>query len=249
MTTVRYPLVALALLLALAAAATAKEGALIPGRSGPVVDNASVLPATHEAAIASLARELRAKTGAEIAVLTVKSVAPLDEFSYGMRVLEAWKLGQAGKDNGLLLLVAIEERRIRFFTGYGLEGILPDGKTGAILDQYVMPHVRRGDFGTGVYNGLASVAAVIAADAGVELTGIVPHRASRGRRRSNPFMLAYLLFFGLPGLFMRGRRRRMMFMPLFFGGGFGGGGFGGGFGGGGFGMGGGFGGGGAGRGW
>lgn len=236
------------LTLVVAAAALAKEGAIIPGRTGPVVDNASVLPASHEAAIASLARELKAKTGAEMAVLTVKSVAPLDEFSYGMQVVEAWKLGQADKDNGLLLLVAIEERRIRFFTGYGLEGILPDGKTGAILDQHVVPHARRGDFGTAVYNGMAAAASVIAADAGVELTGVAPYQARSRRRTGNPFALPYLLFFGLPGLFMRGRRRRMMFMPLFFGGGFGGGGFGGGFGGGGFGMGGGFGGGGAGRG-
>ncbi len=245
----RRPLVAaLGLLLVVTAAAVAKEGALIPGRAGPVVDEAAVLSATHEAAIESLARELKAKTGAEIAVLTVKSVAPLDEFSYGMRVVEAWKLGQAGKDNGLLLLVAIDERRIRFFTGYGLEGLLPDGKTGAILDQHVVPHVRRGDFGTGVYNGMAAAAALIASDAGVKLTGVAPYQGRRVRRRGNPLMLPYLLFFGLPGLFMRGRRRRMMFMPMFFGGGFGGGGFGGGFGGGGFGMGGGFGGGGAGRG-
>ncbi|MFP6626389.1 MAG: TPM domain-containing protein [Deltaproteobacteria bacterium] len=245
---------ALAILLAMPPGASATVGPPVPPLSGPIVDQARVLGEPHRSAIAGLALELKQKTGVEIAVLSVKSVAPLDIFSYGMRVAEAWGLGEAGKDNGLLLLIAIKEQRIRFFTGYGLEGILPDGKTGAILDTHVMPRIKGGDIGGGIYAGVRAAAEIIAADAGVKLSGRpLATPGGRVRRRgTNPFMLGYLLFFGLPGLFRR-RRRGMMFMPLFFGGGLGQG-FGGGFGGGGLGggfggLGGGFGGGGAGRGW
>ena len=67
-------------------------------------------------------------------MLTVESTAPEDIFDYGLRVAEAWQLGSREKDDGLLLVVASRDRKLRFFTGYGLEGVLPDGKLGRILD-------------------------------------------------------------------------------------------------------------------
>ncbi|MFQ5352820.1 MAG: TPM domain-containing protein, partial [Candidatus Binatia bacterium] len=151
-------------------------------------------------------------------------------------------------DRGLLLLLAVEQRRVRFFSGYGLEGLLPDGKLGAILDTYATPALRGGDISAGLYNAALAAAQVIAADAGVTLSG-QPSQRPRSGRRVNPLGLIWLLF-AFPGMLLRGRRRRgLMYMPMFFGGTLGGGGFGGGLGGGFGGLGGGFGGGGAGRGW
>lgn len=239
---------AYALVLCLVASIADAAQPPIPPLSGPVVDTANVIASEHRAAITALARELEHATGAELAVLTVASTAPLTEFDYGLLVLKQWQLGKKDRDNGLLLLVAVEDRRIRFFTGYGLEGILPDGRLGAILDEHIVPALRAGDIGAGLYAGVYAAASVIAAEAGVQLTGVAPPSDPRrpSRRRTIAPLLP-LLFMMLPGLlFGRRRRRGLGYPPIFWGGGFGGGlgGMGGGFGGRG-----GFGGGGAGRGW
>ena len=242
--------------LALATAASAQPLAPVPPLSGPVVDRARLLSPSQAARIDTLARELQGKTGAQLAVLTVESTAPEDIFDYGLRVSESWQLGSREKDDGLLLVVASRDRKLRFFTGYGLEGVLPDGKLGRILDDYAIPELRRGAPGDGIVAALQAAAGEIAAAAGVELTGVAP-RTNPGAPPIDPRWLILMVivilllmhFFGPPpGM---GRRR---YRPVLWGGGLGGigsGGFGGGFrGGGGFGGGGGgFGGGGAGRSW
>lgn len=251
------PAIPLALALAaLAIAAAAEDRAPIPPLTGPVVDLAHVLSPAQSAFLDALSRELQSKTGAQTAVLTVESTAPEDLFDYGLRVAEAWKLGSREKDDGLLLVVASRDRKVRFFTGYGLEGVLPDGKLGRILDTYAIPEFRRGAPGEGIVAAMQAAAGEIAAAAGVELTGAAPRSVPVPQPIDPRWLIVLVIlilllvrFFGPPpGL--RGRRYR----PVLWGGGLGGmgsGGFGGGFrGGGGFGGGGGgFGGGGAGRSW
>jgi uncharacterized protein len=244
---------------ALAAAASAQPLAPIPPLSGPVVDRAGLLSPSQSGRIDTLARELQSKTGAQLAVLTVESTAPEEIFDYGMRVAESWKLGSREKDDGLLLVVASRDRKLRFFTGYGLEGMLPDGRLGRILDEHALPELRRGAPGEGIVAALEAAAGVIAAAAGVELTGMAP-RATPVATAIDPawlhVILVVLLILFLLSIFgpPSGRRGGRRYRPVLWGGGLGGigsGGFGGGFrGGGGFGGGGGgFGGGGAGRGW
>jgi len=244
-------------LVALATSASAQPFAPIPPLTGPVVDRAGLLSPSQSAGLDALARELQSKTGAQMAVLTVESTAPEDIFDYALRVAEAWRLGSRQKDDGLLLVVASRDRKLRFLTGYGLEGVLPDGKLGRILDREAIPRLQRGEPGEAIVGAMQAAAGEIAAAAGVELTGVAP-RAAPAAPPIDPrwlFLLLILIlllvrFFGPPpGLL--GRRR---YRPVLWGGGLGGmgsGGFGGGFrGGGGFGGGGGgFGGGGAGRGW
>jgi uncharacterized protein len=229
----------------------------IPTPQGFVNDLAGILPAATEARVTRLLEELRAKTGAEIAVLTVETTAPLDDFSYAMRVAEAWKPGRKRDDTGIVFLVAVRDRKIRILTGYGLEGILPDGLIGEIEDEEIVPAFRAGRMDEGIERGVRALASRIAADRGVTLTGVPPPRP----RPAPPspwvtaFVLLGLLVFVLLMLYgasqqPRLRRGRSIF-PMPFPGPFGGGG--GGFGGGGGGFdgfgGGGFGGGGAGRSW
>jgi uncharacterized protein len=232
---------------------SAQSGPGVPPLTGPVVDEAHILSVDAQRVITSLAHELKEKTGAEFAVLTIDSVAPGDIFDYGLAVADRWKLGTAGRDDGLLMLVVVSERQVRFFTGYGLEGVLTDGRLGSILDKDVTPRFRTGDYDTGIYAGLRSAAEIVAADAGVTLTGSPP--GPRERRVDQvswlPVVFVFVLaLFAIVDGITRRRRRRNRFFPIFFGGGLGGrgGGLGGGFGGG-FGGGGRFGGGGAGRGW
>jgi uncharacterized protein len=241
---------------AFAAAARAQAPAPIPPLTGPVVDTAGLLSPQQAAALDLLARELQRKTGAQMALLTLESTGPEDLFDYGMRVAGAWRLGSREKDDGLLLVVARRDRKLRFFSGYGLEGVLPDGKLGRILDTAALPRFRRGELGAGIVEAMQAAASEIAREAGVELTGAPPPAPPPSR--TDPLPLAVLLVLvllvvllsGSPG----GRRRHRRYRPVLWGGGLGGmgsGGFGGGFrGGGGFGGGGGgFGGGGAGRSW
>jgi uncharacterized protein len=212
-------------------------------------------PAT-KARIAHLVDELRDRTGAEIAVVTVDTTEPLDDFTYAMRVADAWKPGRKGEDTGVVFLVATRDRKVRVLVGYGLEGILPDGLVGAIIDREVLPAFRAGQVAQGVWGGVAEIARTVATARGVTL-GTAPPRPARQPPPSLPswpVLLVLLLAVAImlyqasrPSRFRRGRGSDF---PVWWGGGgFGDGGFGGSGGGfGGFG-GGSFGGGGAGRSW
>ncbi|MFN8545134.1 MAG: TPM domain-containing protein [Candidatus Binatia bacterium] len=223
----------------------------IPAPRGWVTDDAGIVSASVAARIGALCEELRAKTGAEIAVLTVETTAPLDDFTYAMQVADTWRPGRKRDDTGIVFLIAIRDRKTRIVTGYGLEGILPDGLIGEILDTEVLPDFRAGHVDEGIWRGVAAVAGRVAQANGVALTGVPP---ARSRPLAAPAPVPLLVLVALLVLLVllyqlgaqRGGGRRGGFG---WGGGFGGGGFGGGGGGfDGFG-GGGFGGGGAGRSW
>jgi uncharacterized protein len=253
---------ALALSLLGAGATAGADEPRIPAPQGFVTDVANVIPPATEARLKGLLEELRAKTGAEIAVLTVPSTKPLDDFTYAMKVADAWRPGRKRDDTGIVFLVAVNDRKLRILTGYGLEGILPDGLVGEIQDEEIVPAFRAGRMDEGIERGVRALAARIAAAHDLTLTGVPPPRP-RAARQQNPWLTGLLLVGGLvfilfvlygashqqPGRFRRGRRVPPIFFPGPFGGGGGGGGWGGGGGGfDGFG-GGGFGGGGAGRSW
>jgi uncharacterized protein len=232
----------------------------IPTPRGYVSDYAGVIDAATLDELDALIAELKAKTGAEIAVVIVESTEPLTAFDYAMKIAEVWKPGAKGKDNGVVFLAAVKDHRMSIVTGYGVEDVLPDGKVGAIADELVRPAFRRDDYSGGVRAGTQALAAIIAAGAGVRLSGspVVPPQ-----RRVPMSTLAFLLILLIIICFLL-VSSRLPLWPLFiggpgrFGGGFGGGLGGGGFGGGGFGGrgggfggfgGGGFGGGGASRDW
>ncbi len=234
-------------LVAICAAAKADEPRIPPPR-GFVNDFAGILDQATVQRLDALIGELRAKTGAEIAVVTVDSTKPLSAFDYAMKVAETWKPGAAGKDNGVVFLVAVKDRDLYILTGYGIEGALPDGRVGEIRDRLVVPSFRRGDYAAGVRAGTEEIAAIIAREYHVTLTGHpTPRLEGRGDGGAvSPLVLLIIVIVivivlwrtGLwPLLFMP--RRRGGFYGGFGGGGFGGsgGGFGG-FGGGGFGGGG-----------
>ena len=229
----------------------------LPDPVGFVNDFAGVIDSSSSAEMEAIAGALQQKTGAEIAVVTVNSIEPygsIDEYS--IELATTWGVGKKGEDTGILLLLAMQERRIKLEVGYGLEGVIPDGLAGEILDQSVMPPLRDGEYGTGLLKGVQAVAGIIAKEYDVELGD---YQLGESRRYTRPAIPTGLIMFIFFALFFGGGR--FLFWPLlfmgrtasrrgFYGGGFGSGGSGfgsSGFGGGGFG-GGGFGGGGASRG-
>jgi len=213
----------------------------IPALRGPVNDYAGVLSVELRSRVEAQLLAYKQKTGHELALLTVPSLEgdAIEEFS--IRVMEAWKLGDEARDDAALLLVAMADRKMRIEVNYGLEGELTDSTSSRIIREIITPEFRRGDPEAGIVAGLSAIMAATGGE-GIPL----PERpAERPARRSIGFPpLLLLALFVLPFLFggrggPGGRRRSWGAAPLFFGGGFGAGGFGGGRGGGGFGGGGG----------
>ena len=250
-----------AALLFLYAAVVSAEVAVPDRPLNHVVDLAGIIDANVEAGLNRYLLELEQKTTAQMVVLTINSLEgeSIDDLSLKI-AHDKWKLGQKGKDNGALFLVSLQDRKYKFEIGYGLEGILPDSLAGSIGRKYLVPYFKKGDYSTGITAASIAMINEIAAEAGVEITGMPKLRQQYGgAQRREPTLLgtifSVLFFIGLIYLFIRHPRLFMLFLMMnMMGGGrrsgwSGGGGFGGGGGGFGGGGGGGFGGGGAGGGW
>jgi uncharacterized protein len=214
----------------------------LPTPLGFVSDFAHVIDSATAATLTARIDELRRKTGAEIAVVTVPTTKPDTPFDYAMRLAEAWKPGAAGKDNGVVFLIAVADRDLFILTGYGIGGALPDGLVGEIRDRDIVPRFRTGDMAGGIRAGVERMAAIIAREYGVTLSGAPPppeRRAPATGLPISPLLLLVLLvvfFIVLPMLtsgINGGRRGGGSMGPTMWGGGFGGGfgGSGGGFGG------------------
>ncbi len=229
----------LVLLLPLTAAALE-----VPKVAGYVHDHAGLISSATELKIENFLRGFEGSDSTQLVVLTIDSLEGESLEEYSLKVAEIWKLGQKKKDNGALLLIAKQERKIRIEVGYGLEGKLTDLLSGRIIDNEIKPRFKAGDFEGGIIAGITSMAEAVRG----EYTGT--GTTSRKKKRNPWGSLALFLFLG-PGLMLlggggrRGRHRRGGFWI----GGMGGGGFGGGGGGGFGGGGGGFGGGGSSGGW
>jgi uncharacterized protein len=234
----------------------------LPKPTDYVSDYAQVLSPQAVGELDSICSQLdHSKANAQLAIVTVHNLNGDDAADFANQLEDKWKMGRKGSDRGALVLLAVDDHKYRIDVGYGLEGILPDGKVGDIGREMV-PHLRANDYDGAVTGAVAEMGQVIAADAGVTLDGAanIQTQEEAPVHRSSPWA-KLILFLILLVLFGGGSLLRMLFgFGLFFGGwgrggwgggGMGGGGFGGGGGGGGFGGfgGGGFGGGGAGGSW
>ncbi|MDT3554943.1 TPM domain-containing protein [Stenotrophomonas maltophilia group sp. msm1] len=135
--------------------------ASIPALDDPVVDTANALSASTRATLREQALQLQARKGAQLQVLVVPSVGDDGIEAYAQRVFEQWQLGRAGVDDGVLLLVAVQDRRVRIQTGYGLEGTIPDAYAARIIDKAIVPRLREGDLDQGLLDGSKVLVALI----------------------------------------------------------------------------------------
>ncbi len=189
----------------------------LPDYRGYVNDFANVIDSESARKIEAAASKVKEATGAEIAVVTVESVEPYADINeYSIELAEKWKVGQADQDNGIIFVMSMEERQVRIEVGYGLEGAIPDGRAGEILDEQVLPYLQQGDFGTGFLAGTIEVAREIADEYNVELGTLdappTPSRSQSRRGSDDGGIPAGLIFFILIFFFGGGR----MFWPLFF---------------------------------
>jgi uncharacterized protein len=165
----------------------------VPFLSGRVNDVAGILSNSTHAELELLLKAHEDSTSNQVAVLIISSLEgePLEEFS--IKVAETWKLGQKGKDNGVLLLVAKEDRKVRIEVGRGLEGDLTDQTSGMIIRHEVIPRFRDGDFDAGVRAGVLAILDAIKGSYKPEENGDLGDIGGR--------ILAFLLFLVVVGVF------------------------------------------------
>ena len=136
-----------------------------PVLSGRVVDQANIIPADTRSAITSKLADLEAKSGIQLVVATVKSLEGQEIEPYANQLFRGWQLGEKAKNNGVLLLVAPNERRVRIEVGYGLEGTLTDALSKVIISNAITPRFKTGDFGGGIARGVDDIITVLTVDA------------------------------------------------------------------------------------
>ena len=185
---------------------------VFPKRRGLINDFANVISPQYEQKLAQVTDELLRKTDVTVVVVTMPDIGGEDYNEYANRLYATWGIGKKGEDRGVLIFVTLKERKMRIETGYGMEGLIPDGLAGEIRDQYIIPFLKQNKFGEGLLNGTLAIADIIAKDAHVSLTGQVPLKRRPVKRRSGLSSLVFLLLFFLV-LFSMGRRRGGMW-PL-----------------------------------
>jgi uncharacterized protein len=178
----------LALLAALLCFCQASAQVPVPALTGRVVDQTGTLSAQQieqlDARLAAFERE----KGAQIAVLLLPTTAPEPIEAFGIRVAEQWQIGRKGVDDGVIVIVAKDDRAARLEVGYGLEGAVPDAVANRVIDEYLVPRFREGDFYGGLSAGIDRVVKLI------EGEPLPPPRAAE-RAPSGQSLQSYLVFF------------------------------------------------------
>jgi uncharacterized protein len=156
---------ALSFLLALPAYAQLQP---VPALTGHLVDGAGMLDASQRGKLEAVLADYEAKTGSQIAVLTVKTTEPEQIEQFSIRVVEAWKLGRKGVDDGVLLLVAPNNpsglRRLRIEAGRGVQGSLTDAQSKRVLQDVIAPHFREKNYYEGLVAGVGAIATLLNAE-------------------------------------------------------------------------------------
>ncbi|HLQ65753.1 MAG TPA: TPM domain-containing protein [Candidatus Limnocylindrales bacterium] len=196
---------------AVAAAAAAPTW---PAPTGHVNDFAHLIDPASSDSIEALGAELEQKTRAQLAVVTLPDLGGREIEEVATDLFARWGIGRKGENDGVLILLALQERRVRIEPGYGLEGALPDGRLGGIIRRVMGPDLAANRFGPGLLEGAKAVAAAIAQEKGVALTGaagVVPPPKDGGDIGFPGIVLLFVIlvaFMVLGSIFNRATRGR-----------------------------------------
>jgi len=179
---------------ALLVAALALAQVAVPPLKARVTDLTGTLNAQQQQALEHTLAEFEARKGSQIAVLLVPTTKPEAAVEYGVRVFDAWKLGRKGVDDGVLLLVAKEDRRVQIITGRGVEGVLPDAIVKRIVEEDITPRFKQGDFYGGVRAGADRMMRLIEGEA------LPPPHTQRAPVDSNLIFFAFIAVLFLGGI-------------------------------------------------
>lgn len=203
--------------------ASAASAQSLPKAVGRVNDFGNVIDPAVEAEIDHQIDELEQKTSSEIAVVTIQSLGSISVEEYASRLFHEWGIGQAKQDNGVLILVAVDDHKMRIEVGYGLEGVLPDILAGQIIRDEFTPRFREDDYSGGIRNGVNRVVELVE-----KHEVLTPEELARLNERGGiafpvwlqiPFFgLFVLLGFALVGIGVRTQAGVLMVLGSLFGG-------------------------------
>ncbi len=207
-----------ALLIALLCFATAAQAQLeVPELWGMRVHDEARLLSTHmREQLETALKQYEDTTSNQIAILIIPSLKGEVLEDYSLRVAEKWQLGQKEKDNGVLLLIAVEDRKMRIETGYGLEGVLPDVICNRIIRNEIAPRFRRGEYDEGVWAGIVAITRAIGGEytADEESSGQQVDMTARERLLTSLFVFGILGLFTFIGLKIKGGSAWLLYVFL-----------------------------------
>ena len=184
--------------IAFTVSAALAQSLTFPELTGRVVDGAGILDAATREQLEKLSADLEAKTTDQLVVVTLKSLQGTSIEDYGYQLGRKWQIGQKDKNNGVILIVAPNERRVRIEVGYGLEPTLTDAISSVIIQGSILPRFRAGDFAGGVRRGAEDIAQVLSGDAKeIQERAAQRQSAPRGLSTGELIMLAFWIFVAL----------------------------------------------------
>jgi len=202
------PLRLLLLVLCLVAAPTA-AAPQYPALTGRVVDEAGLLSPTGRAALEAKLADFERARSVQVVVATVPSLQGYGIEEYGVGLGRAWGIGEKGKNNGVVLLVAPKEREVRIEVGYGLEGTLTDALTSAIIRERIIPQFRVGGFEAGIFAGVDGILAVLDPNYVPSEPAAAP--VQRSKEKGSPYLGLLILPLWLIAMFYFRRHRRFYY--------------------------------------
>ena len=179
------------------ASAALAQSFTFPELTGRVVDEAGILDADTRQQLEKLSADLEAKTTHQLVIVTLKSLRGTSIEDYGYQLGRKWQIGQKGKDNGVLLIVAPNDRRVRIEVGYGLEPTLTDAISSVIVQGSILPRFRAGDFAGGVRRGAEDIAQVLSGDAPEILERAARRPAGQGLSAAEMMIVAFWIIVAL----------------------------------------------------
>ena len=185
----------------------------LPTLNEPVIDQANLLSAAEKQAVSRKILQLHDSGKAQVGIIIVPTTGQEDIFSFAMRAAEQWQLGSAKRDNGLLMAVAVNDRRMQILSGYGLEGVLPDIVLSRIIRNQITPYFKQNQYAQGIQSGLDEIEKIlnmdpeVAAQAAQELKQRQEQALHEQQAREKTFSTAlFILIAGIIGSYIFGRR-------------------------------------------
>jgi len=186
------------------------EETIFQNYAGYVNDYANILSDETKAKLAALSAEIENKTTSQLAILAIDTTSPLDIETYAVKLFEKWGIGQKGKNNGVLILVAVKDRAVRIEVGYGLEGAIPDALAKNIIEKSMTPFFKNGDYDAGILQGAAVVSKLIASEYNVEISELDNIKVGVPSKKASIFDFLFLIFI----IIILIRVRLFWFLPI-----------------------------------
>jgi len=188
----------------------------VPQLKGRINDYANILISGDETNLDNMLRQTEQNTSAQIVLLTIPSLEGENLESYSMKVAEAWQIGQKKYDNGVLLLIAMQEKKIRLEVGYGLEHIITDAKSGYIIRKYIVPEFQKGELYQGIANGLLITSQIISQEFDISEEELAEFQEKQDKSKKPQIPIGFLIFLFMIFFGGLGRRKRGGLLPMLF---------------------------------